>query len=770
MAANYDDVLGQLRDAGLLVDTLQTGRMVRCKVEGDREKRGWYSLHELQVTGGDLLLVGTFGVWRANDSGTQKVELRKRDREFSDEQRAALKRRLAEDRSRADAERQRTAKAAARRAMLMWARLAPDGDSPYLASKAVGAHGLRFTPNSSAVLPLLDAAGQVHGLQFLRTTAQAKTAKRPAKEFWPAGLIKKGHFHLIGTPDWIVLVAEGYATAATLHEATGYPVAVAFDAGNLGPVADALRARYKRVRFLICADDDAFSEGNPGVTAASAAALAVNGAWVAPRFADEASRQARHAAHGRKLTDFNDLHAIEGLHVVRTQIEVRLTDLQWSRPAPKIAANLTTGGEGKAAIRPFETYDALLKRFALVYGQGGTVFDRQEHCLITLSDMRDACMRKDVHRFWMEHPARDIVRVSEVGFDPGGEDPQVTCNLWAGWPTSPKPGKCDKLLDLLWHMCSGEKNAQQLYDWVLRWIAYPIQHPGAKMKTTLVLHGPQGTGKNMFFEALMQIYGPYGRIIDQSAIEDRFNDWASRKLFLIADEVIARSDLYHVKNKLKAFITGDRIRINPKNMAAYEEQNHVNVVFLSNEAMPVVLEEDDRRHAVIWTPEKLGPEFYQEVLAEIRNGGVAALHDYLLHVPMGDFGNGTLPPRTAAKDELIGLALDSPLRFIDELEVGAIPGLLPRPAPTKEWYEAYKVWCHREGVRSAPLPKFTNAISRKRGIANVTKRYLIEQSVHGPHGFLMLGKNDPGDLEERTFLGRETVIFRSAMTEYRTRS
>ncbi|HLL19628.1 MAG TPA: DNA primase, partial [Rubrivivax sp.] len=179
MAANYEDVLGQLRDAGLLVDTLQTGRMVRCKVEGDREKRGWYSLHELQVTGGDLLIVGTYGVWRGNDSGTQKVELRKRDREFSDEQRAALKRRLAEDRSRADAERQRTAKAAARRAMLMWARLAPDGDSPYLAGKAVGAHGLRFTPNGSAVLPLLDAAGQLHGLQFLRTAAQAKAARRP---------------------------------------------------------------------------------------------------------------------------------------------------------------------------------------------------------------------------------------------------------------------------------------------------------------------------------------------------------------------------------------------------------------------------------------------------------------------------------------------------------------------------------------------------------------------------------------------------------------
>lgn len=770
MAANYDDVIGQLRDAGLQIDTLETGRMVRCKVEGDREKRGWYMLHELQVTGGDLLIVGSYGVWRGNDNSAQKVELRKRDREFSQEQREAVKKRLAADRKSAEAARQRVADIAARRAGAMWAKLSHDGHADYLALKGVAAHGLRFTPNGSAVLPLLDAAGKLHGLQFLRTGAQAKTAHRPAKEFWPAGLIKKGHFHLVGTPDWIVLVAEGYATAATLHEATGFPVAVAFDAGNLGPVASALRARYKRVRILICADDDSFSEGNPGITAASAAALAVNGAWAAPRFGDEDGRQQKHAASGHKITDFNDLHALEGLHVVRTQIEARLTELEWLRPVPKIAVNLSEGGEGSQKIRPFESYDQLLGRFALVYGQGGTVFDRQEHCLVTLSDMRDACVRKDVHRFWMEHPNRDIVRVSEVGFDPAGDDPQVTCNLWAGWPTQPKAGKCDKLLDLLWHMCSGEANAQLLYDWVLRWIAYPIQHPGAKMKTTMVLHGPQGTGKNMFFEALMSIYGQYGRIIDQSAIEDRFNDWASRKLFLIADEVIARSDLYHVKNKLKSFITGDRIRINPKNMAAYEEANHVNVVFLSNEAMPVVLEEDDRRHAVIWTPAKLGTEFYQEVLAEIRNGGVAALHEFLLHVEMGDFSNGTRPPTTAAKDELIGLALDSPLRFVDELEVGSIPGLLPRPAPTKEWYEAYKLWCHREGVRSAPLPKFVNAVARKRGVVNVDKRYLIDLTVHGKHGFLMFGQSDAGDMDERAFLGRETVIFRGALTEYRGRS
>ena len=234
-------------------------------------------------------------------------------------------------------------------------------------------------------------------------------------------------------------------------------------------------------------------------------------------------------------------------------------------------------------------------------------------------------------------------------------------------------------------MCGNEESdtAQVLFEWLIKWLAYPIQHPGAKMKTAVVVHGPQGTGKNLIFEVVMEIYGCYGRIIGQDAIEDKFNDWASKKLFLIADEVVARSDLYHVKNKLKSFITGDWIRINPKNLMAYEERNHVNLVFLSNERMPVVLEEDDRRHAVIWTPEKLTADFYKTVAVEKENGGVAAFHDYLLQVDLGDFNEHTPPPMTTAKQDLIDLSKDTISRFYEDWREGLIGGFnIP---PEKGW-------------------------------------------------------------------------------------
>jgi len=808
MAANYENALAQVRAHGLLVDHFEVGRMRRCLVEGEgREKRGWYIVHEMRLDSGVDVLVGGYGVWRGNENNARKIELGK---EFTvtREQAEALRKRLAEDKRRAELARKAEAQRAADRAGKAWRLCTEQGESEYLAKKGVGAHGVRFSPTGALVIPMLDTAGVVQGLQVIRRPG----ARGLAKEFWPAGLIKKGHFHLIGmpTPGAVLLLVEGYATGASLHEATGLPVAVAFDAGNLAPVAAALKKRYKLSRILVGADDDTTQKcrqckghvwlpdgdecphcgephgaSNAGMSSASAAALQVDGAWMAPQFGDAAARRAGWmGGKGTKLNDFNDLHLLEGLHVVRAQVEARLLALGWRAAAAPARAQQPKGGEVPAGqpperLRPMESLDELLERFALVYGQGGTVFDHQEHILLPLGDMRDACLTRELHRAWAEHPDRQIVRVQEVGFDPAEQDPAILCNLWAGWPTTPRAGKCEYLLDLLRYMCAGDSRPEALYQWALKWLAYPIQHPGAKMKTTMVIHGPQGTGKNLFFECVMEIYGRYGRVIDQSAIEDKFNDWASRKLFLIADEVVARSDLYHVKNKLKAFITGEWIRINPKNMQAYDERNHVNMVFLSNEAMPVVLEEDDRRHAVIWTPEKLGTDFYAGVRAEMASGGGAALHDYLLHLDLGDFDAGTLPPMTDAKRELIDLSKDSPSRFVQALEGGDIDGFpganAPRlllPALSSDLYDLYTVWCRTVNLKALNQPRFANALMRKHQARTERKRYASgDMGTKGPAAITWLpGCHEaPPGRSETEWLGERVDVFRMALRDYKNR-
>lgn len=790
---NFDDALRQLQSIGLLVDAqsliVDTPKPKRCHVDGGgREKRGWYWLSSFEIRGG-LYITGSYGVWQGADRGKLNIEVRLDGKAIdqSAEERAAIRKRNAERQRAAAAMRKSEAERAARQARRVWEAYLPAGESAYLKRKSVQAHGLRFDPNGAGtlVVPML-RDHQIVGLQLIRGQ---KRGNKLEKEYWPAGMDKVGAYHQLGrvVAGGVCIVAEGYATGASIFEALGQqiPVAVAFDAGSPGPVAEALAKQHRGVRLVIAADDDRVQrcrapvagakEGelcgkytrvdvdlcqhcgqphqqrNPGIEAARLAAHAVGGTWLKPEWPagiepvvgepmDPPAAKARH-------TDFNDLHLVAGLHVVRQQLEAHLLAAGCGAGAgpartPQGAGGAQQGGGahaagGQEALDGLVDEDTAMQRYSLVYAGKGTLFDHLEHQLVAKSDVIDVLVKGAWNTIKLRG-GLGVVRMEEVGFDPAGTDPLIRCNLWRGWPTTPKAGKCEALLALLEHLCSGEQNARDLYQWTLKWLALPLQKPGAKMKTALIFHGPQGTGKSQFFEAIMQIYGEYGRVVDQSAIEDKFNDWASRKLFLIADEVVTRAEIWHVKNKLKHFVTGDTIRINPKNVASYTERNHVNVVYLSNEKQPLPIERDDRRHLVIWCPEKLGKWTYNDVAAEIAAGGIAALHQHLLDVDLDGFTEYTEPPMSSAKQDLIDVSLESTERFLRDWAAGDIelthnesgPVRLPYcPCNSGDCYTAYKRWCVQEGVsRPREQAQFIGLIAKLPGWSRTHKD--IHTSMH----------------------------------------
>lgn len=752
--ANYDDALNQIREAGLIIDKELSfdARIQRWKVDGeDREKRGWTKLREWQSKAGHTYIVGAFGVWRGNDDGYTKIELSKDSATaLTAEDKAAIKAAHKEAERKLAEVRRGEIKKAAQWAASVWNRCAPCEAHDYLTIKQIKPHGLRILPadtsdsmgtnnslggidesnffrlksaSGALVVPMHDAKGNIQGLQFIYAKGHPRRAKiERDKEFWPSGMAMGGTFGLIGPVrrDGLMLIAEGYATAASLFESTGQTVAYAFSANNLIKAGKELAKTYTLLRILFCADDDYLTDGNPGCTAAANACAEIErSAWIKPDFPKNADGS--DARDGKKLTDYNDLHVMTGLTLtLAEQINAKLDELKWRDAKPRGGVPPQGGGEGgseRAALKSMLTIDEALERFALVFGGKSTIFDHQEHILVPKADVMDIIPE---HGWRDMRATKQVVRMMEVGFDPACTDKQIKCNLWGGWPTTPKQGRCDVLIELLEYLCSEEENRRTVFDWVIKWIAYPIQHPGAKMRTALVFHGPQGTGKNLFFEAVMAIYGEYGRIVDQAAIEDKFNDWASRKLLMIADEVVARQELYHVKNKLKSFVTGEWIRINPKNVAAHDEKNHVNLVFLSNESQPLVLEKDDRRYTVIHTPEKLTAEFYQQVRDELNAGGIAALHHYLLNLDLGDFDEHTKPPMTRAKEDLIEVSLDSVQRFVQEWVNGEIfigtdkdngVSLPFVPCLGSHLYRSYKRWCEFCGERSPrSLPQFIGTI------------------------------------------------------------
>jgi putative DNA primase/helicase len=271
------DVYAQLESAGLIVDGgLDMGRIVRCKTTDDTgaKKSGWYVLHEFRLRNNTEVITGRYGNWKRYGDEALKVEFELPP--LSDEERAEFARRQAEQRDQAEAEKHQRAAAAAERAVRIFAKLPDTGASDYLKRKKVRAYGLRFS-RGSIVVPVRNVKGDLVGLQFIAADGSKK---------FLTGTAKRGAFHLIGeilsgSP---LAIAEGYATAASIHVATGWPVAVAFDAGNLLPVAQALRGLYPDQQMIICADNDAQTDGNPGVAKGAEAARAIGARLWVPDF------------------------------------------------------------------------------------------------------------------------------------------------------------------------------------------------------------------------------------------------------------------------------------------------------------------------------------------------------------------------------------------------------------------------------------------------------------------------------------------------------
>nr|WP_067297088.1 LPD7 domain-containing protein [Marinobacterium profundum] len=194
--------------------------------------------------------------------------------------------------------------------------LMPDAtdNQGYLERKGVKAFpGAKMDKRGRLVLPLRNENDEIRTLQRIDATG-FKSLKKNGQ--------KSGNYFVVGDRDIQngepVLYAEGYSTSASIAEATGRPVVMTVDAGNLPRVAEKLKEKYPDSPHFILGDDDRDKivngkEVNKGREKAEEAAELTNGVFRVPEF-NEQEQQAG-------LTDFNDLHQSRGLESVREQVE-----------------------------------------------------------------------------------------------------------------------------------------------------------------------------------------------------------------------------------------------------------------------------------------------------------------------------------------------------------------------------------------------------------------------------------------------------------------
>ena len=277
-----------------------TDKIVRIKLDDERpgKKSGWYLFYD-----DPNYPVVVFGDWRQSDKGI--VWTPKNDKEMDEAERRAYRERIEKAKLEQQQEQARLAEEAKDKANLIWNQAQPVNGTghPYLDRKKANAFGIRVDSCNRLIIPAYDIQGNIHTIQWINAEAE--------KRFLAHGA-KVGHFFTIEGKADKIHICEGYATGATIHEATGSIVIIAFDAGNLEPVAQQIRKKYPDKKIILCADNDAFKpdKGNRGVESARNAADAIGARLVIPFFRDTSTEP----------TDFNDLFILEGMDEVIRQL------------------------------------------------------------------------------------------------------------------------------------------------------------------------------------------------------------------------------------------------------------------------------------------------------------------------------------------------------------------------------------------------------------------------------------------------------------------
>lgn len=310
------------------------GTWGRYQIDGDRKgsKNGSYRLS----IDGDFAMgsfcdhkIGETQSWHSKTTGKSNL---------SSQEREALKAKIEAKREQAEAERAAEQVNVARAAKLVWDKSGlATAAHPYLRKKGVGPHGLRLSEDNHLLVPMY-GDGKLWAYQ---------TIAADGTKLYLEGARKQGCYYPLTTVDESkerIILVEGFATGASIREATGLPTVICFDAGNLLPVAMAMKAKYPAAQFIIAADADNYTfreprhpdvKGlkrhdipgddprwaewrkagyltNPGQEKALQASARIGGAHVLPPELP--------LDHPDKPSDYNDLHKLYGLAAVKDRL------------------------------------------------------------------------------------------------------------------------------------------------------------------------------------------------------------------------------------------------------------------------------------------------------------------------------------------------------------------------------------------------------------------------------------------------------------------
>lgn len=514
-----------------------------------------------------------------------------------------------------------------------------------------------FHPVASLQIPYFDLDGKPTGFYRLRYLEDlpgfAGQVEKPQRYAQPKGtlnevylppLLKEGWQAIADDPTVAICITEGELKAASAT-AAGYPTI------GLGGV-DVWRSSKRAVPLLpqlaeikwngrpvtIIFDSDAAS--NPAVTAAQrrlAAELVTLGAI--PKIA---AIPPGHDGEKVGLDDFLLARGAEALmEVIETAPAFPEGDALWKLNEeviyardPGIVVERNTG-------RRIRVSDFVSHAYA----------NRHYTAQVTTAAGKTVMKREPLAPRWVEWEHR--FEVEKIVYSPG--KPRLdgnTWNTWGGWGAEEEQGDVSLWNGLLDFFFPDDPAARR---WFEQWCAYPIQHPGTKLYTSVLFWSTRhGTGKSLLAYLLRAVYGQSNTaVITSEHLRGAFNGWAENKQLVIGEEITA-GDARLDKDKLKGLITQATVRVNQKFLPEYEIRDCINYIFNSNSPDAMFVEDNDRRYFVQEIAGgPLPREFYEKCDAWLHGKAGANLLYHLRRVDLTGFNPREHAYVTASKRNMI---------------------------------------------------------------------------------------------------------------------
>lgn len=436
-----------------------------------------------------------------------------------------------------------------------------------------------------------------------------------------------------------------------------------------------------------------------------------------------------------------------------------------------------------------------------VYLDGTTsVFDMKLFRIIDDKACQKA-MTDEQYKYWKNSPNRRVIPIDNVVFEPSQQYDDNYINLFRGMKMQPDYSmlpddaparifglfqyfpKCAWILELVLHLCNYDratgKNGE-VVEWLLNWLAYPLQNLGAKMQTAILMNSAiHGAGKSMLFDQVMrEIYGEYGRTFGQSDLESQYTGSRSGTMFGVFEEIFNNKQKYDHSGSIKHMVTGKTQRIERKFLDSYEEANYMNCVFLSNHIQPFLIEEYDRRFLVISPENKLPENIKDGVTEEMGNGGVEAFYGFLMSLPLTLHVGRQNPTRfdayteaisTEAKQRVIEWGLSGWQLFFLQWQRGEIDGVDFVSCLASDLYELFCIWARRNREKEMKRHQFLTAIATRQGVVRDRKRWrnLSSSQQDAVQADIIKIGMQPEGVNEMDYLGDTVIKFSEQVRKYR---